>query len=167
MGLITRSFYSNPTGEGGLFGSTDQGIVELEYKPSAAAIRLAYSGGELFDNRFNAIGANVEWAVTPQLGFFGRYSRGNYDNTAFNHLNPRSWMARLSLRNVGRKGAIAGFAIGQPLVESRLGSGTQTNLEAFYNDPISNNLRLSPIFQFERIATIQGRFNWSRLRPNG
>jgi hypothetical protein len=51
-------------GDRGLLGDTYQGMVEFEYAPSPGfALRLQYSGGELFDRRFDAVGVNAEWAI--------------------------------------------------------------------------------------------------------
>ena len=70
--------------DGGLFGNFYQGIVELEYAPvETAAIRIQYSGGEIFDNRFDVLGVNAEWQFIPRVAIFGRYGYGGYEDTAF------------------------------------------------------------------------------------
>ncbi|MDZ7950520.1 carbohydrate porin [Nostoc sp. DedQUE09] len=43
--------------------------------------------------------------------------------------------------------ALAGIAVGQPFIASEIGDLTQTNFEAFYNFPINNNIRVTPVFQ--------------------
>jgi porin len=43
--------------------------------------------------------------------------------------------------------ALAGIAVGQPLIENAVGNGTQTNFEAFYNFPFSDRLRVTPLIQ--------------------
>jgi hypothetical protein len=145
---ISQTLYPNSRGESGLFGDTHQGVVELEYTPSEAfSLRLQYAGGQVLDNRFDAIGANLEWTLSPQLGIFGRYGYSWYNNTVFGNLNPQYWMAGITLKDLFKSGAFAGLAIGQPFVERTLGTGTQTNIEAFYSLPVNDFIRLSPVVQ--------------------
>ncbi len=145
---ISQVLYPNSRGDSGLFGDTAQGVVELEYAPSKQmAVRLQYAGGRVLDNRFSAIGANLEWTLTPGVGVFGRYGYSWYDNTAFGNLNPQSWMAGVTFKDVFKPGAFAGLAVGQPFVERNVGTGTQTNFEAFYNFPVSENMRISSVVQ--------------------
>jgi hypothetical protein len=135
-------------GDGGVFGDPYQGIVELEYAPTKAfAARLQYAGGRVFGSNFNVVGVNTELALSDRVGIFGRYGTGSYPNTTLGDLRPQSWMAGISLSDVFIPKAIAGIAIGQPLVEGRIGNATQTNIEAFYNVPINDRLRVTPIFQ--------------------
>jgi hypothetical protein len=141
-----------PTGgggaDGGLFGDPYQGIVELEYAPTKAfAARLQYGGGRVFGSNFNVVGINTELALSDRVGLFGRYGSGSYPNTTLGDIRPQSWMAGISFSDVFIPKAIAGIAIGQPFVEGRIGNATQTNIEAFYNVPINDRLRITPIFQ--------------------
>jgi porin len=39
------------------------------------------------------------------------------------------------------------MAIGQPFVESSVGNTTQTNLEVFYNFPVGDRIRITPLMQ--------------------
>lgn len=110
-------------------------------------MRLQYTGGQVLDNGFHAIGANLEWTLFPQLGMFGRYGYSWYDNTAFGDLTPQYWMAGITIKDLLKEGALAGLAAGQPFVENRVGSGTQTNFEAFYSFPVNDNIRVSPAMQ--------------------
>jgi len=56
---LTRLLFPGSGGNRGLFGDPNQGTVELEYAPSRAfALRLQYSSGNVFDNRFDVFGAN-------------------------------------------------------------------------------------------------------------
>lgn len=145
---ISQVLYPNSRGESGLFGDTFQGVVEVEYAPSKNfALRLQYAGGQVLDNRFDAIGANLEWTLSPQFGIFGRYGYSWYNNTAFGDLNPQYWMAGITVRDLFKPGALAGLAAGQPFVESQVGSGTQTNFEAFYRFPVNDNIHISPVVQ--------------------
>lgn len=149
ISLLNRVLYPNATnGDRGLFGDPYQGVVELEYSPSRAfALRLQYSGGKIFDGRFDVFGANAELAISRQVGIFGRYGYGSYNDTAFGDLNPHYWMAGVSVRDLFFPGAIAGIAASQPFIESDVGNGTQTNFEAFYNFPFNDNVRITPLVQ--------------------
>lgn len=149
ISLLNRVLYPNATnGDRGLFGDPYQGVVELEYSPSKAfALRLQYSGGKIFDGRFDVFGANAELALSRQVGIFGRYGYGSYNDTAFGDLNPHYWMAGVSVRDLFFPGAVAGIAASQPFIESDVGNGTQTNFEAFYNFPFNDNVRVTPLVQ--------------------
>lgn len=134
--------------DGGLFGDPYQGFVELEYAPSQAlAVRLQYSGGRLFGSSFQGLGVNFDLALSQRLGLFGRYGYASYPNTTLGDINPNYWMVGLAFRDLFVKGAIAGLAIGQPFIENAVGDATQTNFEAFYNFPVSNNIRVTPLIQ--------------------
>lgn len=145
---FTRLLYPNGEGNGSIFGDSYQGTVELEYSPSQAfALRLQYSGGNVFDRRFDVFGANAELALSRRVGIFGRYGYGSYNDTTFGDIEPNYWMAGLTLRNLFVPGAVAGIAAGQPFIESAVGNATQTNFEAFYNFPLSENLGITPLVQ--------------------
>lgn len=149
ISLLNRVLYPNAAnGDRGLFGDPYQGVVELEYSPSKTfALRLQYSGGKIFDGRFSVFGANAELALSRQVGIFGRYGYGSYNDTAFGDLTPHYWMAGVSVRDLFFPGAIAGIAASQPFVENDVGNGTQTNFEAFYNFPFNDNVRITPLLQ--------------------
>jgi hypothetical protein len=134
--------------DGGLFGDPYQGIVELEYAPTKAfAVRLQYGGGAVFGSNFNVVGVNTELALSNRVGLFGRYGFGSYSNTTLGNLHPQYWMAGISLNDIFIPKSIAGIAIGQPLIEGKVGNATQTNIEMFYNIPINDRLRITPILQ--------------------
>ena len=138
----------NAGGDLGLFGDTYQGTVEVEYSPTRNfALRLQYSGGELFNNHFDVISANVEFTLAPQLGLFSRYGYGSYDKTRFGDIEPHYWMAGIASRDLFREGALAGLAVGQPFIASEIGDATQTNYEVFYNYPLNRNIQISPSIQ--------------------
>lgn len=140
--------YSNTRGDRGLFGDPYQGIVELEYSPSRAfAVRLQYSGGSVFDGQFDVFGVNLELALSKQVGVFGRYGYGSYDDTIFGDIYPNYWMAGIAFPDLFVEGALAGIAVGQPFIDNAVGNATQTNIEAFYNFPISDNIRITPLVQ--------------------
>lgn len=150
-GLSSFTMLLYPESEGsdrGLFGDFYQGVVELEYAPfDTFAVRLQYTGGEVFDSRYDVFGANVEWAILPQLAVFGRYGYGSYDDTAFSDINPNYWMAGIASPDLFVPGAVAGIAAGQPFIADELGDSTQTNFEVFYNYPLNDNIRITPLVQ--------------------
>ncbi len=157
LSFFTGTLYPNVGGAGGLFGDTYQNTVELEYSPSQAfALRLQYSGGQIFDNRFDVVGANAELAISKQIAVFGRYGYGSYADTAFGDLNPSYWMAGVGWRDLFVEGAFAGLAAGQPFIASEIGNATQTNFEAFYNFPINENIRVTPVVQVVTNPSNQG-----------
>ncbi|NJM72040.1 MAG: carbohydrate porin [Scytonema sp. RU_4_4] len=142
------------TGDRGLFGSTYQTMAEVEYAPSRAfALRLQYSGGEIFSNRFDVFGVNFELTLAQKFGIFGRYGYGSYNDTEnFGDINPNYWMAGIGARDLFTRGALAGIAVGQPFIASEIGDSTQTNFEAFYNYPFSRNIQVTPSIQVIRNA---------------
>ena len=134
--------------DGGLFGDPYQGFVELEYAPSQTfTVRLQYSGGRVFGSGFHGFGVNFDLALSNQLGVFGRYGYATYPDTSLGDVNPNYWMAGVALRDLFVPRAIAGIALGQPFIESAVGNATQTNFEAFYNFPVSDNIRVTPLIQ--------------------
>ncbi|MBD2520665.1 carbohydrate porin [Nostoc sp. FACHB-973] len=140
--------YSTNVGDRGLFGDTYQSIVELEYAPSKAlALRLQYSGGYLLSNRFDVLGVNFELTLSDKLAVFGRYGYSDYTNTNFGDLNPQYWMAGVAFRDLWKSGSLGGIAAGQPFIEGNIGNATQTNFEAFYNLPINDHIRVTPLVQ--------------------
>ncbi|TBR57027.1 S-layer protein [Westiellopsis prolifica IICB1] len=145
---FARLLYPTGRGDQGLFGDTYQGTVELEYAPSKVfALRLQYSGGKLFDNQFDVFGANLELAFSPKFAMFARYGYGSYNDTEFDDIKPNYWMAGLAFPDLFTRGALAGIAAGQPFIASEIGNTTQTNFEAFYNFPVSNNIQVTPLVQ--------------------
>ncbi|MEH2385926.1 MAG: iron uptake porin [Nostoc sp.] len=145
---LVNLLFSNRDGKSGLFQDPYQGTVELEYAPSNAfALRLQYSGGNLFDGQFDVFGANIELALWQQLAIFGRYGYGHYNNTDFGDIQPNYWMTGLAFRDLFVPGALAGIAAAQPFIENAVGNATQTNIEAFYNLPLSDNIRITPVVQ--------------------
>ncbi|OKH55828.1 S-layer protein [Calothrix sp. HK-06] len=142
------ALYPNGRSNQGLFGDPYQGVVELEYAPSKhAALRLQYASGNVLNGQFNVFGANVELAISRSFAVFGRYGFGSYNDTAFGDIEPSYWMAGVAFRDLLKTGALAGIAIGQPFIENAVGNATQTNFEAFYNLPISDNIRITPLVQ--------------------
>lgn len=154
--LTLRSLYIAADAEqpqtGGLFSDRKQGSVELEYNPNSdIAVRLQYTSALINNTAIEAGGLNAEWSVNRTVGVFGRYGFGTYRgfNTVLGReldLEPQTWALGGVLRNWLIPGTLAGFAVGQPFVESDLGNGTQTNYELFYNLTINEHFSLTPTF---------------------
>lgn len=133
---------------GGLFGDPYLGVIELEYAPTKSiAMRLQYSGGELFGSKFGVIGVNAELAISPQIGLFARYGSGSYPNTTLGDIRPQYWSAGIAVQDLFTKNDLAGIGIAQPFLLREVGNATQTNFEVFYNIPVSQSLRITPIVQ--------------------
>nr|WP_310413659.1 carbohydrate porin [Chamaesiphon sp. OTE_8_metabat_110] len=133
---------------GGLFGDPYLGVVEVEYAPTKSiAMRLQYSGGELLGSKFGVVGVNAEVALSPQFGLFARYGSGLYPNTTLGDIRPQYWSAGIAFQDLFTKNDLAGIGIAQPFILSQVGNATQTNFEAFYNIPVSSNLRMTPLVQ--------------------
>jgi hypothetical protein len=134
---------------GGLFNDPNLGVVELAIAPSQDfTVSLQYSTGTQGGNDYDAIGANLELALGRRLGLFGRFGY------AFNFpggIEPASWSAGIAFPDLFIPGALAGIGVGQPLIfqEDVVGlfNGTQTNYEAFYNLPLSDNVAITPVIQ--------------------
>lgn len=136
--------------DGGLFGDSYQGSLELEYSPNKNfALRLQYTNAEINNTDIQAGGINLELALNRNLGVFARYGYGNYKgfNTLSStdvDLQPHTWAVGVALRNWLIPGTMAGMAVGQPFVESNLGNASQTNFEAFYNLALNDNYSITP-----------------------
>lgn len=57
-------------------------------------------------------------------------------------------MVGVALPDLFIEGARGAIAVGQPFIESNVGNTTQTNLEAFYRIPLSENIAITPDIQF-------------------
>ncbi|MGV2830296.1 carbohydrate porin [Myxosarcina sp. GI1(2024)] len=68
-------------------------------------------------------------------------------NTAVGDITPNYWMAGIAFPDLFVSGAISGIAIAQPFVVDEIGNATQTNIEAFYNFPLNDNIRITPLVQ--------------------
>jgi porin len=132
----------------GLFGDTHQYTAELEYAPSNTfVLRVQYAGGEVFSNRFDVFGVNAELQLSPQIALFGRYGYGSYNNTTFGNISPGYWMVGAAFPDFLKQGSLAGIALGQPFIADEIGDTTQTNFEAFYRFPVSDNISVTPLIQ--------------------
>ncbi len=155
----------------GLFGDPYQGTIEVEFSPKDGdkkgpfAIRLQYTKGAISNVDIESGGVNVEWAFAKGAALFGRYGFGTINSrgvslsasTAYgnfvnpgtgNSISPQTWMFGFAFPDLFKPGALAGVAVGQPFISSQVGNSSQTNLELFYNFPISDNIRITPDLQF-------------------
>ncbi|MEE3718796.1 iron uptake porin [Tumidithrix elongata RA019] len=157
----------------GLSGDPYQATAEVEFAPRTSdgtkgpfAIRLQYTNASTGNVTFNTGGVNLEWAFSKYAAIFGRYGFGTIDgrgvlastnpglsglvNAAYtgSNLSPQTWSVGFAFPDLFKKGALAGIAVGQPFIESNVGNASQTNLELFYNFPISDHIRITPDVQF-------------------
>ena len=159
---------------GGLFGDAYQASGEIEFAPKNTngdkpfAIKFTYTNGAVNNANINAGGVNVEFKFSKNLAIFGRYGFGTIDNrgvpamaaaytrslfvggntTTAGNLSPQSFMAGIAFPDLFKEGAMAAVAVGQPFIDRSVGNSTQTNLEAFYNFPVTNNIHITPDVQF-------------------
>ncbi|AFY69644.1 cyanobacterial porin [Thalassoporum mexicanum PCC 7367] len=156
----------------GLTGDPYQGSVELEYAPPNEdgdrpfAIRLQYTAGSISNLDIDAGGVNVEWAFSERVAFFGRYGFGSIDSrngvpvslnpslsgfvnpdTTDDSISPQTYMVGLAFPDLFREGSMAAIAYGSPFIDDSVGDSTQSNLEAFYRFPISDNIHITPDVQ--------------------
>jgi Carbohydrate-selective porin, OprB family/S-layer homology domain len=155
----------------GLFGDPYQGTIEVEFSPKDGdkkgpfALRLQYTKGAISNVDIESGGVNVEWAFAKGAAVFGRYGFGTINSrgvslsasTAYgnfvnpgtgNSISPQTWMLGFAFPDLFKPGALAGVAVGQPFISSQVGNSSQTNLELFYNFPITDNIRITPDLQF-------------------
>ena len=150
--LFWRSLYIGGDDNDGLFGDTYQASVEVEYAPSdRLSLELQYTNALVNNTDINALGLNAEYALNRDTGIFSRLGYGSYQgfNTAIGEdldLNPFTWAIGLGLRNLFIPSTVAGIAVGQPFVSSKLGNATQTNFEIFYNLQLKENFSITPAF---------------------
>lgn len=101
----------------------------------------------MFGSNFQAFGFNEELALSDRVGFWGRYGYSSYPNTTVGDINPNYWTLGLAFLDLFAEGAIAGMGVGQPFIEGEIGNATQINFEAFYNFPLTRNIRITPLIQ--------------------
>ena len=137
------------------------------------ALKLLYTNASVNNATINTGGVNLEWKLAKSVALFGRYGFGTIDNRGIpvstatatgpsftsslftggavstaTSLSPQTWMFGFAFPDLFKEGAMAGIAVGQPFIESKIGNSTQTNLELFYNFPVSSNIRITPDVQF-------------------
>jgi len=170
-----------PFGGGGIIGGTYTVVTELELNPSrSSAIKLQYAHfyeqnavlgtnvtGLATAGVTDTVGVNAEWAVTPNVGIFGRFGYGwtNLQGLAaglsFDQIQSLTWQAGLALPGLFGAGNTFSVAYGQPLrvnsgsltvagvgTASFVPTGTEGNIEAFFRFRVSDRLSITPDFQY-------------------
>jgi hypothetical protein len=134
---------------GGLFGDPYQATVELEFAPkeSGFAAKLQYTNASIGNLDFNAGGVNLEWAINQNIAVFGRFGFGGINNR-ISTINPYTWSAGVAFPDLIRPGSLGAIAIGQPFIERTVGNSSQTNIEAFFKFPLSQQISITPDLQF-------------------
>jgi Carbohydrate-selective porin, OprB family/S-layer homology domain len=140
----------------GLTGSQTNGSAELEFRPSESSkIKLQYSAYTLQEDAANtpsktdAFGVNAEWAITPNVGVFGRYglgtqklfTPGNADN------NLTTWQLGFALPDLFAPGNTLGIAVGQPVRATNKADGSETDYELYYSFRLNDRITLTPDLQ--------------------
>lgn len=155
----TNVFFSDPSRagkdkRGGIFGDPNLAVFEAEYIPSERfALRLSYSLGSQGGDGYSTIASNFEFVPIKGIALFGRfgyaldYSDVLFTGTTDDDAKPIYWMGGFSFPDILGKGTSAGFAVGQPFVESSVGDVTQLNMEAFYRFPVNDNISITPFVQ--------------------
>ncbi len=149
----------------GIFGSPYLSAAEVTYAPTKSfTIRVLYTYGFDGGDRFSAIGTNFELALSKKVALFGRFGHvfdyapsaiyngfgdpGQVSGSVItNRAQPNFWTAGVAFPDLFLEGALAGIQVGQPFIDNSIGDVTETNLEAFYRFPISNNITITPSFQ--------------------
>ena len=168
----TRNGLTNTNG--GLFGDAYQASGEIEFAPKNAngdepfVIKFTYTNGAVNNANINAGGVNAEFKFSKNIAIFGRYGFGTIDNrgvlaanaaytknlfnlsntTTAGNLSPQSFMVGIAFPDLFKEGSMAAIAVGQPFIDRSVGNQTQTNLEAFINFPVTNNIHITPDVQF-------------------
>lgn len=155
----------------GLFGNPYQETVELEFAPKRNgargpfAIRFQYSKFALGNRSGDSGGVNFEWAFTRSAAVFGRYGLGTFSlkggvaatapniftNTAsrFSQVrySPQTFQIGFAFPDLFGRGNLAGIAVGDPYISKKTGNRAQTNVEAFFNFLVNDNIRITPDLQ--------------------
>jgi Carbohydrate-selective porin, OprB family/S-layer homology domain len=150
---------SSGSGFGGLTGSNSIGSAELEFRPSQSAkIKLQYSGFTVQNNatstpvKTDAFGVNAEWAITPNVGIFGRYGTGTskFFTPGLVDANLNTWQLGFAFPDLFAPGNTLGIAAGQPYRFTNapfVSSGTELDYELYYNFKLNDRITLTPDIQ--------------------
>jgi hypothetical protein len=169
---------SNGAGRGGLTGSDSIGSAELEFRPSQSSkIKLQYSGyttqggvspvdtalgfrfpflstGGGVPQKTDAFGVNAEWAITPNVGVFGRYGTATQKTfvPGLVDANLNTWQIGFAFPDLFAPGNTLGIAAGQPIRLTNVNTtgvadGTELNYELYYNFKLNDRITLTPDIQ--------------------
>ncbi|KAM3102740.1 iron uptake porin [Phormidesmis sp. 146-12] len=110
---------------------------------------LRYASADMF-------GVNFDWALTPGIGVFGRYSFANIDlNPVDGRVRTQSFQVGVGFPDLGKKGALGTVTFLMPMDITRGrrffasgggDGGTQYELEASYFYPLTQNIAVVPTF---------------------
>jgi hypothetical protein len=136
-------------GPGTIFGGGTNAVL-VGTNPTFASV-----GGALAGNAQTSVfGVNADWAITPSVGIFGRYSTGDTRIPGgIGNVTSNSYHVGLAFPDLFVKGNLAGVAYGQPIRITGspiLGadSGTENDLELFYKIQINPRFSITPDLQF-------------------
>jgi len=91
----------------------------------------------------------MSYAIIQTGGKQYRVEPGRFYDVELLNFSPTSSLTITDVLLVNGDGVEGNtLAIGQPLVESTIGNSTQTNIEAFYKFPLSENISITPDLQF-------------------
>ncbi len=148
----------------GLTGSQTNGSAELEFRPSETSkIKLQYSAFTLqgqapgqpdpntpaTPSKTDTFGVNAEWAITPNVGVFGRYGLGTQKlftpGDADNNLT--TWQLGFAFPDLFAPGNTLGIAAGQPVRATNKANGSETDFELYYSFRLNDRITLTPDVQ--------------------
>jgi membrane-bound inhibitor of C-type lysozyme len=146
---------SNGFGFGGLTGSNTLGNAELEFRPSETSkIKLQYASytqqiAAGIPAKTDAFGVNAEWAITPNVGVFGRYGTGTtkFFTPGITDANLTTWQFGFSFPGLFAPGNTLGITAGQPTRATNYASGTEIDYELYYNFKLNDRITLTPDIQ--------------------
>jgi porin len=116
--------------------------------------------GNINNSTTDVFGVNAEWAITPNIGIFGRYGTANTQvNSAidsYSDISSNTYQIGFSILDFFAPGNRLGVSYGQPILvnagtQNGVGlvpSGRQSNIEVFYNFNLNDNITLTPDLQF-------------------
>lgn len=155
---------ASSTEEGGLFSAPYQGSVELEYRDQLSdrdylALQLQYTHSDTSGIEQDVLGLNAELGL-GNVGLFGRFGQSwaqaeagvnplPFSNEDAGRFRASLFQAGVAVKDLGLERSLLSVAVGQPFRTTLdpapgIPKEFQTNLEAFYRLPLSNNLYLSP-----------------------
>ncbi|MGA7953577.1 MAG: carbohydrate porin, partial [Gloeobacterales cyanobacterium] len=155
---------SNGFGFGGLTGSNSIGSLELEFRPSQTSkIKLQYgayttqTSPAFAPTKSNVYGVNAEWAITPGIGVFGRYGAGTATTGLLTgpgggqvgapNFNLTYYSFGFSFPDLFAPGNTLGIAAGQPIRATNIATGSEFDIEAYYNFKLNDRVTLTPDIQ--------------------
>jgi hypothetical protein len=156
FGLRLGYTHSRIQAYGGQVGGAIGEPIPYGYLDGGPGFSVGGGDGGLKYAAADAFTANFDWAITPKIGIFGRYS---FAKTKLNpvdaKVNTQSFQVGLGFPDLGKKGALGvitymvpmNITKGRQYFASGAGDGgTQSQIEASYFYPITNNVAVVPSF---------------------